>query len=246
MLDSRRGNAQRGGGASNTAKRFDHGGNGLHCDVMYDYRTERQALLYDNRPSMNRTIIVQSGMDDRDRISQALAARNASREALAEALSVSVPSVGRLLRKERTLKAGERDAAFRFLQIEESGERPRVIPVIGLIAAGAWADAVQEPLGYTWAPFGGPNAFALRVDGDSMDHIVMPGANVIIDPDDRALRDGKAYAVMNELGEATFKTFRNDPARFEPASRNPNHTTIRVGEDGFTVIGRAIGSVTEM
>lgn len=185
-------------------------------------------------------------MDDRDRISQALAALSVSREALAEALSVSVPSVGRLLRKERTLKAGERDAAFRFLQIEESGERPRMIPVIGLIAAGAWADAVQEPLGYTWTPFGGPNAFALRVDGDSMDHIVMPGANVIIDPDDRALRDGKAYAVMNSLGEATFKTFRNDPARFEPASRNPKHTTIRVGEDGFTVIGRAIGSVTEM
>lgn len=195
---------------------------------------------------MHRTIIVQGSMDDRDRISQALTAAGIKREALAAALGVHVASIGRLLRKERLLKADERDAAFRFLGIVENAQPVKVLPVIGLIAAGSWADAVQEPLGFIYSPYGGANAFALRVDGDSMDKVAMPGASIIIDPDERELRDGKAYAVMNELGEATFKTFRNDPARFEPASNNPNHTTIRIGEDGFTVIGRALGSVTEL
>ena len=213
---------------------------------MYDNRANSQALLHDIRTSVQCTVIVQEGMDDRQIIKAAWDAGRVTREQLAEALGVSVPSIGRLLREERQLKARERDAAFALIGVTKDIPEARRIPIIGLIAAGSWADAVQEPLGHTWTIKGGKNAFALRIDGDSMDRIALPGTSVVIDPDDRALLDGKQYAVMNELGEATFKTFRTDPARFEPASNNPRHKTITIGEDGFSIIGRDVEAVTDL
>lgn len=213
---------------------------------MYDNRAGRQAITHDIRTGVDRTVIVQGCMDDRQKIKAAWEAGTVTREQLSDALGVSVASIGRLLREERELKSRERDAAFKLIGISDDEPAARRIPIIGMIAAGAWADAVQEPLGHTWTVKGGRNAFALCIDGDSMDKIALPGTSVVIDPDERALLDGKQYAVMNDLGEATFKTFRNDPARFEPASRNPRHQTITIGEHGFSVIGRAVEAVTDL
>lgn len=186
--------------------------------------------------------------DDRDLIRDTLAASGLSREDLADALKTSVPSVGRLLRGERQLKAAERDAAFAFLSIagEDISNKVRELPIIGMIAAGNWTEAVTQPLGQIWTAAGGKNSFALQVDGDSMDQIAAPGALIVVDPDDRDLIDGKAYAVMNDAGEATFKRFKINPARLEPASSNRTHQTIVIGRDGFRIVGRAVRVIADL
>jgi repressor LexA len=177
-------------------------------------------------------------MDDRDRIREKIEAGDASREALAGVLGCSVASVGRLLRKERRLQANERDLAFRFLGIEGA---QRVTPIIGRIAAGNWRAAIQEPMGFTKAfDKGGPNTFGLEVDGDSMDRFCPAGAIIAVDPDDRRLVDGGLYAVINDIDDATFKVFRSEPARLEPASHNSVHEPIYIGSDTVNVIGRIV------
>lgn len=189
-------------------------------------------------------------MDDaRILIRDALQASDVSREELAAALHISVPSLGRLLRCERQLKAVERDTAFSMLSIERqetSATNVRELPVIGLIAAGNWSEAVSQPLGQVWTDAGGRNSFALRVDGDSMDQIAPPGALIVVDPDDKDLIDGKSYAVMNSASEATFKRFRINPARMEPVSSNTNHRTIVIGRDEFRTVGRAVRVIVDL
>lgn len=186
--------------------------------------------------------------DDRILMRDALAASDKTREDLAAALKISVPSVGRLLRGERQLKARERDAAFAFLSIEGDplGGSVRELPIIGMISAGNWSEAISQPLGQIWTAAGGSNSFALRVDGDSMDQIAASGALIVIDPDDRDLIDGKAYAVMNSEADATFKRFRVNPARLEPVSSNAAHQAIIIGRDGFRIIGRAVRVIADL
>lgn len=246
MLHSRGGDAQGCGGLSNATQRFDHVDDVAHGLRMYDYRTTGQASSNDNRTGGARTIFVHRAMDDRDLIREAIESGAATREALADALAVSAPSVGRLVRKERRLKADERDIAFKFLHIGSQQLNVRTVPLIGQIAASSWADAINDPYGHTFTMKGGPQAFALKVEGDSMDQIAPPGASVIIDPDDRELIDGRSYAVMNEHGETTLKRFRINPARFEPVSHNPNHKAILIGSEGFTLIGRAVEVTQEL
>lgn len=116
----------------------------------------------------------------------------------------------------------------------------RMVPIIGQIAAGAWREAIHDPMGYLPAPVRGPQTFGLRPQGDSMDLIVSEGATIIVDPDDTILLDGKLYAIMNGDGETTFKRFRQSPPRFEPVSSNPEHEDIPIGQSPFTVIGRVV------
>ncbi len=177
-------------------------------------------------------------MDDRDLIRRALKERGLTQQDLARELCVSVASVGRLLRKERRLAATERDRAFAWLGISPAPLRHA--PVIGLVAAGHWREAVQDPLGYIWCEVGGPNTFALRVEGDSMNLLIPEGGYVAVDPDDRDLVAGRVYVVMNGDGEATVKKYSENPARLVPMSDNPAHHEIRLGTEPVVVVGRVI------
>jgi repressor LexA len=116
------------------------------------------------------------------------------------------------------------------------------VPVIGAIAAGNWAEAMEHPDSFLPVPPGiaGPARFALQVSGDSMDRIVPDGGFVVIDGTDRDLIDRKMYAVRNGDNETTLKRFRLDPPRLEPESSNPVHKPLIVGSEPFTVIGRAV------
>ena len=122
------------------------------------------------------------------------------------------------------------------------GGSMRMLPVLGDIAAGNWAEELAQTGDFIpVAPdIAGPNAFALRPRGDSMDKIVQDGGFVVIDPDQRELIDGKAYAVRNGAGEATCKAFRASPPRLEPCSTNPAHQPIIIGSEPFVAIGRVV------
>lgn len=115
------------------------------------------------------------------------------------------------------------------------------LPVIGMVSAGNWREAVQETDRYIAAPVEGERVFGLDVDGDSMDKLAPAGSTVLVDPDQLDLLDGKFYVVMREDGEATFKQYRASPARLMPCSNNPAHSAIALGQEPFTVIGKVVG-----
>src|SRR3546814_8475839 len=94
----------------------------------------------------------------------------------------------------------------------------RQIPRIGKASAGAWKEAIHDPMG--WMPCPDPSfpkgVFALFIDGDSIDKIAPDGATIIVDPSDKLLVDRALYLMMNGTGGATVKLFFSDPARLEP------------------------------
>lgn len=125
--------------------------------------------------------------------------------------------------------------------LRKETDRPiTLVPLIGTIAAGNWREAIQDPIEMIPASGVGPNSFALRPEGDSMNRLVGDGAIVIVDPDQLDLLEGKLYAMMNGEGETTFKRYRNDPPRLEPVSSNPDHKAIPLGREPVTVIGRVV------
>lgn len=129
--------------------------------------------------------------------------------------------------------------------LEDGGPSVRMVPVIGMVAAGAWQEAVEMSEDAVPVPSdaGGPRLFALRPSGDSMDKLVPEGAEggfVIVDPDDRELRNGKLYVMQNGEGETAFKKFCTDPLALLPCSNNPAHKAIPLGSEPFTVIGRVV------
>lgn len=113
MLNSGGGHAQHGSGFPDTAERFNHFAGARHSRLVYENRIDRQAVIYEIGTGYGCSKFVQSGVDDRDRIKDAFETRpDLTREWLAAAMKISVPSLGRLLRKERELGASERDRAF--------------------------------------------------------------------------------------------------------------------------------------
>lgn len=121
-----------------------------------------------------------------------------------------------------------------------SPARLRMMPLLGEIAAGSWAEEIGLTDEFVPVPetVGGPRAFALRPNGTSMDKIVSEGGFLVIDPDQTDLVDGKPYAVRNARGEATCKIFRAAPPRLEPCSTDPTHSPILIGAEPFVTIGR--------
>jgi repressor LexA len=129
--------------------------------------------------------------------------------------------------------------------IVEGGGSVRLVPVIGEISAGAWQEAVSEPIGTVPIPAdaAGPRAFALKPLGDSMNLLVTEEGYAVVDPDQRELIAGKVYAFRNEHGEATFKRYVDSPPRLEPCSTNPEHEPILLGAEPLVVIGRVVLAV---
>jgi len=183
-------------------------------------------------------------------------ARNLTQDQLAERIGVHFTTIAKIERAERGLSMNMLAALSRALgvpPIEIIGEsvtagapQMRSVPLIGRIAAGNWKEAIQDPNGFVMVPGAGENAFALQPDGDSMDLLVGPDAVIVVEPDDKELRDGKIYAVLNSAGESTFKRFRTDPLRLEPVSSNPEHQPILLGQEPFTVIGRVAWQVSAL
>lgn len=166
---------------------------------------------------------------------------------LGEDTSIATVSRLELGRMTLTLPWMERIATALGVSLHEiiasPGSGLRMVPLIGEVAAGEWALAVRDPIGWVPVPDRavGTRCFALRPKGDSMNLIAgEEDSYVVFDPDQNALEEGKIYAVRNTGGEATFKRYRADPPRLEPMSSNPKHQPIMVGVEPFTIIARAI------
>lgn len=86
---------------------------------------------------------------------------------------------------------------------------------------------------------------ALRVEGDSMNKISPPGSIIFVNRKDRRLVQNGCYVVSDELGNSTYKRYRqNDDPPFQPASY---HSVDAPELDGaISIVGRVRRSVIEM
>lgn len=124
------------------------------------------------------------------------------------------------------------------------------VPLYGNIAAGKPIDMVEvdemypvpSPLVKKY-----PDAFLLRIKGNSMDRILPNGSYALINPCDDISVDNKPHAVCVNGYSATIKRVRKLSNGFEliPDSTDPTYKPViyDYGEEGtetITVIGRVI------
>lgn len=168
--------------------------------------------------------------------------RGMSQRDLAEAIGMSENYLSKSLRGLRIFKLAEMDAIRAELAPEPEGSEAgmRTIPLLGSVPAGKFSPGEQR--GGRRIPAPDPetpkNAFALKVEGDSMDLIVPNGTILVIDPDDKDLWPGRRYVIQTLDGQTTYKEFRSDPARLVPCSSNPAHQVIPLGGEPIVVVGR--------
>lgn len=171
--------------------------------------------------------------------------------ALARLLEVPANRITEIKDGRRRIQQNEMPVLAEFFgmgEVETESETNVVwVPVIGIAAAGAWREAIEMPA-FLVPQIRTPNcnkAFAVQVDGDSMNQILPERSYAVIDPDQKELRHNRVYLIQNGNGEATIKRFCNEPARFEPVSDNPAHNVIQIGEHEITVIGRVVSFTSD-
>jgi len=128
------------------------------------------------------------------------------------------------------------------------------IPLISWISAGALAQprSVVDPddvLAHIRQELDQKGDWiALRVEGDSMDRISPPESIILVNRKDKRLVANACYVIANQdTGEATYKRYRPDPARWEPVSTNPTHEPIFLLDGNEpTVVGRVRRSILNM
>lgn len=170
---------------------------------------------------------------------------------LANLLGVLPNAISKAFHGKRQFKAHEMDLIRPWLgEVAEAAGAPvPMIPVIAKVTAGNWREASSHTTGVMPKPDPSipDRALALDVEGDSMDKFVPDGGRIIYDPEDRSLWERRFYVVINGAGETTFKRFFADPARLEPCSNNPRHTTIMLdGEETYTIVGRVLWQASRL
>ncbi len=122
------------------------------------------------------------------------------------------------------------------------------LPLVGTIAAGRPITAVENVEGHI--PISQelvrniPNAFVLRVQGDSMieDHI-MPNDLVIIKPQETAEHGDMVAVLLSD--EATIKRIHFTPNGVRLMPANPHFKPIDVRQEDSRIIGKVIGLIRD-
>ena len=124
------------------------------------------------------------------------------------------------------------------------------VPLYGRIAAGAPIEMMEiedmQPVPVS-VHQRHPNAFLLRVEGESMNRILPNGCLALVDPCSEVDRDGHPYAVCVNGYDATIKRVRklNNGFVLEPDSMDPTYEpqVFNYNEPdtmSVTVIGRVV------
>lgn len=179
---------------------------------------------------------------DIELVRERMKAQKVSQASMAKVVGLpSQSAFSNILKGKRKVTVEEAATIYKFLGIEREPSFS-VVPVIGITNAGTWREAIEMPLGQMPIPLGiaGKHAFGLEVSGDSMNKLIDDGGWVLIDPDQKELRPGSCYLIVNADFEGTVKMYQRTPARFEPCSTNPDHEAFLMSESDFTVIGRVV------
>jgi len=126
------------------------------------------------------------------------------------------------------------------------------VPVLGTIAAGqpipvpteeTWHTVVHETVEVPAEMLPrGVQAYALRVQGDSMIDALVDDGDVVVLEATRTTEDGEMVAAwLTERQEATLKRFYREPGRIRLQPANRSMAPIYVDPDEVQVQGRVIG-----
>jgi repressor LexA len=138
--------------------------------------------------------------------------------------------------------------------VEESADhvadRPsfwRELPILGHVPAGRPSMPPNDDLveGYFSVPRGtvtDPQAFCLRVDGDSMTGVVERGDLVVVSPGARdRVRSRDLVVAMLDDG-ATVRVYSTAGSRVVLSSANPRYPPVVVDrESGAEIVGKVVG-----
>lgn len=138
----------------------------------------------------------------------------------------------------------------RLIEVGKSHEDFVDVPLYGSIAAGTPIEMIEVD-GTHPVPSKVcdryPNAFLLKVEGDSMNRVLPDGCYALVDPCETVEDNGKPYAVCVNGYDATIKRVRKLNNGFElvPDSTDPTYTpkTYNYNEPGtetVTVIGEVV------
>jgi repressor LexA len=178
---------------------------------------------------------------DAQRVKERMREMGVTQVKLAEEMGLPQSAVSNLLNGIRQAKVYEASFIYKRLGIETE-RAVAFVPVIGISSAGNWREAVllpkrQMPIA---ANLAGARAFAVELQGDSMDELIEEGSYVVVDPDQTHLYNDRVYLIENEEHETQVKLYRSNPGRFEPASTNDTHQPVYIGEQQVRVIGRVV------
>ncbi|UAK24207.1 LexA family protein [Sphingomonas nostoxanthinifaciens] len=245
-VDRRRGSFGQLRHFRNPAQGVDEGISIRHSHPFAIFAYSAQAGSFDNRNCDYRNAALHGRVDNAE-IRLRMKALGLRQADIAIALGIDQVKVSKALTGTRQWKSAEVDELRRLL-IEPAAQSLRALPVIGMVTAGNWREAIQNPIGYMPAldPSVPRNAFYLDVDGDSMDLVAPDGSRVLIDPDDKSLFPNRYYVILNAENETTFKQFKADPARLVPCSSNPAYSEIPMGGEPFSVVGRVIWTAARL
>jgi len=133
-------------------------------------------------------------------------------------------------------------------QVSEGPAVVGTVPLISWVKAGQWSEIVDtyhpgegEKLIHVTKQVG-PHAFALRVNGDSMENpkgkpTYPDGAVIIVDPDKVAQSGSRVVAKLADSQEATFKVYVQDGGRQYLKPLNPQYPTQDVTEKRLVIVG---------
>lgn len=118
----------------------------------------------------------------------------------------------------------------------------KCVPILPAAKASGWKESARAAKEQAEIPsdIDGSNLFALRVEGDCVDHIAREGGIIVIDPDDIDLVDGKVYLIESQPGQPVARRFTVSPPSFQPISSNPDYAPIALGREPFITVGRVI------
>lgn len=139
---------------------------------------------------------------------------------------------------------------FRGLKLKGDARDFVDVPLYGSIAAGTPIEMLAVENTHpvpTKVHDRHPDAFLLKVEGESMNHILPNGCYALVDPTDEVEKDNDPYAVCVNGYDATIKRVKKLANGFQlvPDSTDPTYPvqTFNYNEPGtetITVIGRVV------
>lgn len=110
------------------------------------------------------------------------------------------------------------------------------VPLVSWVAAGSWRDVVDPyPVGEgeSLVPVTrrvGKNAYALRVQGDSMEPVFPDGSIIIVDPDVEPRQGSYVVVRLDDAEQATFKQLVVDGGARYLKPLNPRYPVMTIKE----------------